>query len=143
MFEGNVSIQTIGAVERKLDRFNRFLRGDSRDKAMEAFFGNEVWPALEDAAGNFHFMARNPGRYNLDGPGSPAYELADRISAGLCRRVAPVTTPWRYVGLGCELGLALGSIVNGVSREDLDRCFSVEFMLGEIDDFVYGGRPAR
>lgn len=82
MFEGNIPIRTVGEVGRKLDRFNRFLRGDSRDKAMEAFFGNEVWPALEDAAGNFHFMARNPGCYSLDGPGSPAYELAARISAG-------------------------------------------------------------
>lgn len=141
MFEDDVSIRTIGEVERKLDRFNRVLRGDSRDKAMEAFFGNEVWPALDDAVGNFHFTARNPDRYNLDsrdGLHPSAYELAAGVSDGLCRMVAPVTTPWRsgeFYGLAC--------CIAGVGSDDMGRARSTEFMLGEIDDFVYGGRPAR
>ena len=41
-FEGGVSIREIDGVRRKLDRFNRFLRGDSRDKATADFFGEEV-----------------------------------------------------------------------------------------------------
>lgn len=147
MFEDDVSIRTIGEVERKPDRFNRFLRGDSRDRAMEAFFGNEVRPALGAfAAWNCHSIARNPDGYGFDDVFFlSSYELATRVSDGLCRKVAPApaTRPWRYGGWGCELGFALGSIVNGVSREDLDRRFSVDFMLGEIGKFEYGGRPTR
>jgi hypothetical protein len=139
----DVSIRTICAVERKLDRFNGFLRGDSRDKAMADFFEKEVWPALAVAAGNYHFMGGNPDRYDLADLDLQAYELAARVSDGLCCRVAPATKPWRRVSTGWDLGLALGSIVTGVGGEDLGRHFSVEFMLGEIGEFAYGGRPTR